>query len=157
MSVIVDPRMIEAEVSPLLVLVAPAPIAAGFPSPAQDYCEGRIDPNEHLIRDITSTFVVRACGESMECAGISDGDELIVHRALESRDGCAVVAVRGGELTIRRLRSTPAGVVLHAKDPTFPDIRVPALVDPTIRGVAQRGVCTTPNARSCMKCEGGHV
>lgn len=47
--------------------------------------------------------------------GSATEDELIVHRALESRDGCAVVAVRDGELTIRRLRISPAGVVLQAK------------------------------------------
>ncbi|WP_434058804.1 LexA family protein, partial [Escherichia coli] len=41
------------------------PVAAGFPSPAQDYFDGRIDLNQHLIKDATSTYVVRVCGESM--------------------------------------------------------------------------------------------
>lgn len=138
MSVIVGPRVLEAGVSLLSVLVSPVPVAAGFPSPAQDYFESRIDLNEHLIKDITSTYVVRVCGESMEGAGISDGDELIVNRALEPRDGCVVVAVLDGELTIKRLRITPAGVVLQAENPKFPDITVPALSDLTIWGVATR-------------------
>jgi DNA polymerase V len=137
-SVIVGPRVINAGVSLVSVLVSPVPVAAGFPSPAQDYFDGRIDLNEHLIKDVTSTYVVRVCGESMEGAGISDGDELIVNRALEPRDGCVVVAVLDGELTIKRLRITASGVVLQAENPKFPDIHVAALSDLTIWGVATR-------------------
>jgi DNA polymerase V len=47
--VIVGPRVIDAGVSLLSVLVSPVPVAAGYPSPAQDYFDGRIDLNEHLI------------------------------------------------------------------------------------------------------------
>jgi DNA polymerase V len=47
--VIVGPRVIDAGVSLLSVLISPVPVAAGFPSPAQDYFDGRIDLNEHLI------------------------------------------------------------------------------------------------------------
>jgi DNA polymerase V len=136
--VIIGPRVIEAGVSLFSVLVSPVPVAAGYPSPAQDYFDGRIDLNTHLITDITSTYVVRVSGESMEGAGISDGDELIVNRALEPHDGCVVVAVLDGELTIKRLRITPDGVVLQAENPKYPDIRVPDLSDLVIWGVATR-------------------
>lgn len=138
MGAIIGPRVIEAGLSLLSVPVAPVPVAAGYPSPAQDYFDGRIDLNEHLIKDITSTYIVRVSGASMEGAGISDGDELIVNRALEPHDGCVVGAVLGGELTIKRLRIAAAGVVLQAENPAYPDIQVPALADLTIRGVATR-------------------
>lgn len=138
MGVIVGPRVIDAGASLFSVLIAPVPVAAGFPSPAQDYFDGRIDLNAHLIKDITSTFVVRVTGDSMEGAGISDGDELIVNRALEPKDGSVVIAVLDGELTVKRLRLTPAGVVLQAENPKYPDIRVPALSELTIWGVATR-------------------
>ena len=138
MGVVVGPRVINAGVSLLSVLVSPVPVAAGFPSPAQDYFDGRIDLNEHLIKDITSTFVVRVTGDSMERAGISDGDELIVNRALEPRDGSVVIAILDGELTVKRLRITATGVVLQAENPAYPDIRVPALSDLLIWGVATR-------------------
>jgi DNA polymerase V len=136
--VIIGPRVIDAGASLLSVLIAPVPVAAGFPSPAQDYFDGRIDLNAHLIKDITSTFVVRVTGDSMEQAGISDGDELIVNRALEPRDGSVVIAVLDGELTVKRLRLTATGVVLQAENPKYPDIRVPALSELTIWGVATR-------------------
>ncbi|RKO23439.1 LexA family transcriptional regulator [Pseudarthrobacter phenanthrenivorans] len=138
MGVIVGPRVIDAGASLFSVLIAPVPVAAGFPSPAQDYFDGRIDLNAHLIKDITSTFVVRVTGDSMEGAGISDGDELIVNRALEPKDGSVVIAVLDGELTVKRLRLTAAGVVLQAENPKYPDIRVPALSELTIWGVATR-------------------
>ncbi|WHP59671.1 translesion error-prone DNA polymerase V autoproteolytic subunit [Arthrobacter sp. KFRI-F3372] len=138
MGVIIGPRVIHAGASLLSVLIAPVPVAAGFPSPAQDYFDGRIDLNAHLIKDITSTFVVRVTGDSMEQAGISDGDELIVNRALEPRDGSVVIAVLDGELTVKRLRLTATGVVLQAENPKYPDIRVPALSKLTIWGVATR-------------------
>ena len=90
--------------------VSPVAVAAGYPSPAQDYFDGRIDLHEHLIKDVTSTFVVRVSGHSMEQAGISVGDELLVDRALEPKDGSVVIAVLDGELTIKRLRVThPTG------------------------------------------------
>lgn len=138
MGVIIGPRVIDAGSSLLSVLISPVPVAAGYPSPAQDYFDGRIDLNEHLIKDITSTYVVRVSGDSMEDAGISDGDELIVNRALEPRDGSVVVAVLDGELTVKRLRLTARGVVLQADNPRYPDIRVPALADLVIWGVATR-------------------
>ena len=138
MGVIIGPRVIDAGASLFSVLISPVAVAAGFPSPAQDYFDGRIDLNAHLIKDITSTFVVRVTGDSMEGAGISDGDELIVNRALEPRDGSVVIAVLDGELTVKRLRITGNGVVLQAENPKYPDIRVPALSELTIWGVATR-------------------
>lgn len=138
MGVIVGPRVVDAGFSLHLAWVSPVPVAAGYPSPAQDYFDGRIDLNEHLIKDITSTFVVRVTGDSMEHAGISDGDELIVNRALEPKDGSVVIAVLDGELTVKRLRITPEGVVLQAENPKYPDIQVPGLSELTIWGVATR-------------------
>ncbi|GGJ39873.1 LexA family protein [Paenarthrobacter histidinolovorans] len=138
MGVIVGPRVIDAGLSLVTALLAPVAVAAGYPSPAQDYFDGRIDLNEHLVKDVTSTFIVRVVGQSMEQAGISDGDELVVNRALEPKNGSVVIAVLDGELTIKRLRITPTGVILQADNPRFPDIEVPALSDLIIWGVATR-------------------
>lgn len=77
----------------------------------------------------------------MEQAGSSDGDELIVNRALEPKDGSVAVAVLDGELTIKRLRITDRGVVLQADNPRFPDIEVPALSELSI-GARPPGACT---------------
>lgn len=65
--------------------VAPVSVAAGFPSPAQDYYDGAIDLTEMLVHDHAATFIVRAAGDSMTEAGIRDGDELLVDRSKTPR------------------------------------------------------------------------
>ncbi len=35
------------------------PVTAGFPSPAEDYIEGKLDLNKHLIKHPAATFFVR--------------------------------------------------------------------------------------------------
>ena len=64
-----------------------------FPSPAQDYYEGRLDLDRHLIRNPAATFVLRVRGDGLRSAGILDGDELIVDRSLELCPGRTVVVV----------------------------------------------------------------
>lgn len=59
-----------------------ANVPAGFPSPADDHIEGKLDLNEHLVRRPAATFFVRASGESMRDAGIFDGDLLIIDRGV---------------------------------------------------------------------------
>ena len=74
----------------------------------------------------------------MEGAGISDGDELIVDRALRPRDGSVVIAVLDGELVIRRLRIAPSGVLLVAAHTAYEPIPVPDPDHLVIWGVATR-------------------
>jgi DNA polymerase V len=119
-------------------LIAAAAVPAGFPSPAQDYFDGRIDLNKHLIKDITSTFLVRVSGHSMDGAGICDGDELVVDRSLTPGDGNVVIAVLDGELTVKRLRLERGRVRLAAENADYPDIVIPELGDLTIWGVVTR-------------------
>lgn len=121
---------------PRRVRVAPVSVAAGFPSPAQDYFDGDIDLTEMLIDDPAATFIVRVSGRSMVEAGIDNGDELLVDRSKTPRDGDVVVAVLDGELTVKRLRLTGAGVVLQADNAEHPDIAVAELSDLQVWGVA---------------------
>lgn len=111
-------------------------VPAGFPSPSQDYSDTKIDLTQMLIRDELSTFIVRVSGDSMEGAGIYDGDKLIVDRSIEPRDGHVVIAVVDGEMTVKRLRVTPTGVILQAENAEYPDVTVAELSDLTIWGVA---------------------
>jgi len=78
-------------------------VPAGFPSPAEDYVEGRIDLNRDLIKHPLSTFYVRVSGDSMIGAGIMPGALLVVDRAVEAHDGHVVVARINDELCVKRL------------------------------------------------------
>lgn len=111
---------------------------AGFPSAAQDYFSGEIDLNEQLIRDKAATYIVRVVGDSMEGAGISHGDELIIDRGLEPRHGNVVIAVVNGELTVKRLELFRGRVYLKAENPKYPPIQVRELEELHIWGVVTR-------------------
>lgn len=79
--------------APLWISEAVSAVAAGWPSPADDYLEGPIDLSERLMPRPAATFLVRASGWSMKGAGISDGDLLIVERGRTAVDGQIVIAV----------------------------------------------------------------
>ncbi len=83
-------------------------VSAGFPSPAENYIEGRIDLNRDLIRNPLSTFYVRVIGDSME-ALIWAGELLVVDRMSETRDRDIVVARLGSDLCVKRLRMLDDG------------------------------------------------
>jgi DNA polymerase V len=98
-------------------------VAAGFPSPADDYIEKNLDLNELLVQKPAATFFVKAQGESMLGAGIHPNDILVVDRSIEPADGKVVIAALNGELTVKRLSKTAEGIwYLKAENPQFPDI-----------------------------------
>ncbi|MGD9622328.1 MAG: LexA family protein [Mycolicibacterium sp.] len=107
--------------SPLPIPAATSTVAAGWPSPADDYLDGHIDLSEHLIPHPSASFIVRASGWSMRDAGIHDGDELIVDRSLSPRDGQIVIAVVDGDFTCKTLH-TKGKPRLAAANPSYPDI-----------------------------------
>jgi DNA polymerase V len=115
-------------------------VAAGFPSPAGDYIECRLDLNEHLIQHPSATFFVRVSGDSMLGAGIHDGDILIVDRSLEPVHGSVVVAALNGELTVKRLLREGGRCVLKPENESFACIEIPELADLQIWGVATSAV-----------------
>ncbi len=78
-------------------------VAAGFPSPADDYLDGGLDLNEHLLAHPAATYFARAEGDSMIDLGIFTGDLLIIDRAVQAVDGDVVVVAIDGELTIKLL------------------------------------------------------
>jgi DNA polymerase V len=48
-------------------------VSAGFPSPAADYEEKRLDIHDYLVRNPVSTFFFPVQGDSMQGAEIFDG------------------------------------------------------------------------------------
>ncbi len=96
-----------------------ATVPAGFPSPAADYEEGKLDLNRHLIRNPAATFFVRVTGDSMLKAGIHSGDLLVVDRSIEPRDKNVVIAVINGELTVKRIRIRRNKVTLVAENDAY--------------------------------------
>ena len=92
----------------------------GFPSPADDYAEKSIDLNEQLVRNPTSTFFVRARGDSMKDAGITSGDILVVDKSISAANRHIVVAMLDGDFTVKRLRRRNNRVFLESGNQEFP-------------------------------------
>jgi DNA polymerase V len=110
-------------------------VAAGFPSPADDFVEKKLDLNELLVRHPSATFFVRVDGDSMEGAGIQSGDILVVDRALQAAAGRVVVAVLDGELTVKRLERRGRELLLVAENSRYEPIRVTDQTDFQVWGV----------------------
>jgi DNA polymerase V len=110
-------------------------VAAGFPSPADDYIERSLDLNQLLIQKPAATFFVRAEGDSMIGAGIHNNDILVVDRSIEAVPNKVVICALNGELTVKRLVSKQGRMVLMAENPLYPDIPIHEDIEMTVWGV----------------------
>ncbi|BCT87728.1 peptidase S24-like family protein [Acinetobacter baumannii 348935] len=99
-------------------------IAAGFPSPAQDYVDKTLDMNEHLIRNEAATFVVKVASLSMRDAGIEIDDELIVDRSIDAKHEDIVIALIDNDFTVKRLMIENNYRWLKAENPDCSDIHL---------------------------------
>lgn len=113
-------------------------VRAGVPTSGDDYQADAVDLGKHLVRDPSSTFVMKVHGWSMRDAGISDGDELVVDREIAAEDGRIVIADIAGELTVKRLKRTNTGWLLQASNPDFADIPISDKSELNIWGVVTR-------------------
>lgn len=119
-------------------------IPAGFPSPAGDYMEERINLNDHIVEHPSATFYFRADGESMIGAHIPPGALLIVDRSLRARSGSIVVAVVDGEFTVKRLDRTMNRMRLMPENPKFRPIEITEEMQCEVWGVVKAIVIDKP-------------
>lgn len=89
--------------APLRLPLFSDPVAAGFPSPAQGYERHGIDLNELLVRNASSSYLLRAKGDSMVDAAICDGDLLLVDFSVRPAHGDIVIAKLDDGFTVKRL------------------------------------------------------
>lgn len=99
-------------------------IRAGFPSPAEDFMEPTLDLNHYVIKNPASTFYARIVGDSMEGAGISDGDIVVIDKSLEPKDGNIAVCFIDGEFTLKRILLEKGHLWLQPANPKFKPIEI---------------------------------
>lgn len=131
-------KVVTVQVFPLYA----SKVAAGFPSPADDYVESQLDLNEHLVKHKAATFFLRVKGDSMSGANIHDGSLIIVDRAAEAKHNDIVVAVVNGELTVKRLYSRRGVVKLLAENLAYPEIVIKPESEMVVWGVVRHVVHT---------------
>jgi len=110
-------------------------VSAGFPSPASDYLENKLDLNEYLIKHPVATYIVKASGPSMTEAGILSGDLLIVDRSITPRNDNIVIASIFGDLTVKKILKKNQSLFLVSANQEYPSIEVKEEMECFIWGV----------------------
>ena len=119
----------------MFITIGATPVSAGFPSPAEDYAQKRLDINEYLVRNPISTFFFTVKGDSMQEADIFDGDILVVDRSIEAAHGHIVVAFVNGERLVKRLSTRDGSLMLLAGNPKYPPLTLKEGNDLEVWGV----------------------
>ena len=99
-------------------------VSAGFPSPADDFKELRISIDQEVVRNEEATFYARVSGESMQGAGLDDGDLLVIDRSLEPQDDKIAVCFINGSFTVKRLKVDVDCVYLMSENKNYKPIKV---------------------------------
>ena len=114
-------------------------VAAGFPSPADDYLDNPLNLNDYLVKNPTATFMLRVSGDSMINAGIFANDILIVDRSLPIRSGKIVIAILDDEFLVKQYIKQENQIILRSANLKYPDIKISA-EDLELRGFEVWGV-----------------
>lgn len=110
-------------------------IHAGFPSPAEDYLEPPIDLHQHLIHNVSATFLGRVVGDCMRESGFFPNDIVVVDRSIPVDSGQVIVACLNQSFILRKIELKPVGCTLLAADEQCPAIVVGEADDFMVWGV----------------------
>jgi DNA polymerase V len=136
---ILEIQACEATTSLALPLFS-ASVKAGFPSPADDHLQRRLDLNEELIAHPASTFLVRVAGDSMQEAGIFNNDTLVVDRSLNPTHKSVIVALLNGEFTVKYFHKIGGQISLVAANKNYQPITIKPSDDFEVWGVVTNAI-----------------
>jgi SOS regulatory protein LexA len=97
-------------------------IQAGFPSPEEEALCDVISMDEYLITKPETSFLLQVSGDSMNGAGIMEGDLVIIEKARHPKTGDIVIAEVDGDWTMKYFRKKGKQIILEAANPKYPDI-----------------------------------
>lgn len=121
----------------LYLTITDSPVYAGFPSPADDHLENKLDLNKALVKNPTSTFFARVKGESMIEDGVEEGDLLVIDKSAEPHENCLAVCFLEGEFTLKRVKLDGDDLLLMPANPKYKPIRVKKENDFYIWGIVK--------------------
>jgi DNA polymerase V len=104
--------------------MAGSSVSAGFPSPADDFLEKRLNISDLLIKNPDATFYARVQGTSMQDAGIEDGDILIVDKSISPKNGDIAVCFLDGEFTVKRIQIKKNEIWLVPANKNYPTVKI---------------------------------
>ncbi len=120
-------------------------VAAGVPILAVENIEERVSVSTRLARGAHTYFLLRVRGDSMDRAGIQDGDLVLVRQQASADAGDKVVALIDDEATVKILRPTPDAIVLEPRSTNRLNKAIVLNRDFEIQGVV---VASIPRSRS---------
>ena len=125
-------------------------LKAGFPSPAMDYLEERIDLNKVLIEHPLSTFIIECTGDSMISAFIPPKAKLVVDKSVTAKNGDIVVAVMNGDFTVKFLKKNDVKCWLIPGNTKYKEIEITPEMNMQIWGVVTKIIIDPKDVRKCM-------
>lgn len=139
-------------VDSILIPLLNVAVPAGFPSPALDYLEERIDLAKQLAPHPLSTFYVHVQGDSMIDACIPPHAILVVDKSLEAKSGDIVVAYLNGDFTVKYILIEKSTCMLVAanKQKKYPSIEITEEMEVCVWGVVTNVIIDTKHIRKCM-------
>jgi len=138
------------ETSDLTIALFSNKVQAGFPSPAMDYLEERIDLNKEFIKHPLATFIVECTGDSMINAFIPPKAKLIVDRSISPKTGDIVLAVINGEFTVKFLKKNDYNCFLVPANSKYKEIKVLPEMNMEVWGVVTSIITDTRDVKRCM-------
>ncbi|MBC91799.1 MAG: peptidase S24 [Flavobacteriaceae bacterium] len=99
-------------------------ISAGFPSPADDFKESKISIDQEVVKNESATFYARVVGQSMQGAGLDDGDLIVIDRSQEPDNGKIAVCYVDGEFTVKRLKVENECIYLMPENKKYKALKV---------------------------------
>tara|TARA_B100000989_G_C19418848_1_gene417712 strand:- start:425 stop:850 length:426 start_codon:yes stop_codon:yes gene_type:complete len=99
-------------------------ISAGFPSPAGDFEESKINLEKVVVKNKEATFYAKVSGDSMKDAGLDDGDILIIDRSEELKNNKIAVCYLNGEFTVKRIKIEKDHIYLVPENKKYKSIKV---------------------------------
>ncbi len=123
----------------------------GFPSPALDYMEERIDLAAVLAPHPLSTFYAYCDGDSMIDACIPPNSILVIDKSVTPKNGDVVVAYIDGGYTVKYLKydGIKCYLVPANKKKNYKITEITEDMEMTIWGVVINVVINTKNIRLC--------
>ncbi len=103
--------------------LAESPVQAGQANPVEDGHSDALTIDDYLIERPSATVLIRVKGDSMQDAGILEGDLVVVEKTASAKRGDVVVAIVDGQFTLKRLDVERGQFVLKPENKAYPVIR----------------------------------
>lgn len=125
-------------------------VPAGFPSPALDYLEERIDLNKEFIKHPLSTFIIECEGTSMINAFIPPKARLVIDKSITPKNGDIVLAVVNGEFTVKYLKKNDYKCWLVPANKKYRELEVTPEMNMQVWGVVTAILINPNDVKPCM-------